>query len=349
MNRLCMFGLCGALAAALSVAVPASAQSEKVVLNMASAFPGSLLLLGSAATKLPAKVERASGGTLELKFFEPGALVPAAESVNAVSAGSVDAAWAGAGWFAGRDSAFNMFSSVPFGPGIGEYLAWMYEAGGLDLAREMFAKENVYNIPCSITAPETSGWFRKEIKSVDDLKGLKMRFFGLGAKVMEKLGVATQQLPAGDIFPALQMGTIDATEFSLPALDQKLGFYQVAKYNYFPGWHQQATLYDVYVNLDVWNKLSDQHQAVLEMACADQIREGISLSEGIEGKALNEMKAAGVEIKVWPPEMLAAFEKAWNEVVEEEKAKNPSFAKVWASYSAFRDEYAVWREHAYLK
>ncbi len=349
MNRLYRWGLCGALTVILSVVLSASAQSEKVTLNMASTFPGSLLLLGDAATKLPAKVARVSGGEVELKFFEPGALVPGAEAVNAVSAGSVDAAWAGAGWFGGRDVTFNMFSSVPFGPGIGEYLAWMYNGGGLEMARDMFAKENVYNIPCSIIPPETSGWFRKEIKSVDDLKGLKMRFFGLGAKVMEKFGVATQQLAPGDIFPALQLGTLDATEFSLPALDQKLGFYQVAKFNYFPGWHQQATLFDVYVNLDKWNSLADRHKAALELACADQLREGISLGEAIQGKALKEMQAAGVQIKVWPPEILAAFKKAWNEVVEEERAKNPNFKKVYDSYAAFHAEYTIWKDHAYLK
>jgi TRAP-type mannitol/chloroaromatic compound transport system substrate-binding protein len=349
MYRKLAIALCGSLAAAMLVTVPSAAQQAKVTLNMASTFPGSLLLLGDAATKLPAKVARVTGGELELKFFEPGALVPGAEAVNAVSAGSVDAAWAGAGWFAGRDSAFNMFSSVPFGPGIGEYLAWMYNGGGLELAREMFAKENVYNIPCSIIPPETSGWFRKEIKSTDDLKGMKMRFFGLGAKVMEKLGVATQQLAPGDILPALQLGTIDATEFSLPALDQKLGFYQVAKFNYFPGWHQQATLFDVYVNLDKWNSLADRHKAALELSCADQLREGISLGEAIQGKALNEMKAAGVQIKVWPPKILAVFKDSWDDVVAEERAKNPSFKKVYDSYAAFRAEYAVWKDHAYLK
>jgi len=342
-------GLFGALAAALLVAPPASAQQAKVTLNMASTFPGSMFLLGDAATKLPAKVARVSGGEVEIKFFEPGALVPAAESVNAVSAGSVDAAWAGAGWFAGRDSAFNMFSAVPFGPGIGEYLAWMYHGGGLDMAREMFAKQDVYNIPCSIIPPEASGWFRKEIKSPADLKGLKMRFFGLGAKVMEKLGVATQQLAPGEIFQSLQLGTIDATEFSLPAIDERLGFYQVAKYYYFPGWHQQATLFDVYVNLKKWNALADKHKAAVEMACADMIREGISLGEATQGKAIKSMQGKGAQIKQWPPEMLAVFEKGWNEVVAEESAKNPSFKKVFDSYTAFRAEYAAWKDVGYLK
>jgi len=268
--------------------------------------------------------------------------------MDAVARGSVDAAWAGAGWYSGKDVTFNLFSTVPFGPGIGEYMAWMYYGGGLDIAREMFAKHDLHNIPCSIIPPEASGWFRKEIKTVADLKGLKMRFFGLGAKVMEKLGVATQQLPPGEIFQALQLGTIDATEFSLPAMDQRLGFFQVAKFYYFPGWHQQATFFDLYVNKKKWDAMSDQHKAIIEIACGDMVRDGIAQGEAQQWKAIKEMQEKGVQVKKWPPEILAAYLKAWNEVVAEESAKNANFKKVWDSYSEFRRNYAIWREHAYL-
>ncbi len=349
MKKLPVIVLSGALAIAFSAASPATAQQSKVRLNLASTFPSTMFLLGDTATKLPDRVARASGGEVEIKFHEPGALVPAAETVTAVSQGSVDAAWAGAGWFAGIDGAFNMFSSVPFGPGVGEYLAWMYHGGGLQLARELFAKYDVYNIPCSIIPPEASGWFRKEIKSPADFKGLKMRFFGLGAKVMEKMGVATQQLPPGDIFAALQMGTIDATEFSLPAIDQKLGFYQVAKYYYFPGWHQQATLFDLYIHKKKWDAMADKHKAVIELACGDLVREGIALGEASQWKAMREMAAQGVQLKEWPPEMLAAFEKEWQVVVNEEIAKSANFKKVWDSYTEFRKGYGIWKERGYLK
>jgi TRAP-type mannitol/chloroaromatic compound transport system substrate-binding protein len=210
---------------------PASGEeAPAVALDLASTFPGSMPILGDAAYKLAEKVRRASGGEIEIKFYEPGELVPGAEAITAVAEGKVDAAWAGAGWLAGRDSAFNFFSSVPFGPGIGEYMAWMYDGGGLELAREMFHANGVHNIPCGLIPPEASGWFRKEIKSVEDLKGLRMRFFGLGAKVMQKFGVATEQLPPGEILAALESGRLDATEFSLPAMDEPLGFYKVAKY-----------------------------------------------------------------------------------------------------------------------
>jgi TRAP-type mannitol/chloroaromatic compound transport system substrate-binding protein len=342
--------LAAAVAALISFNTSTLAQQPKVRLNMASTFPGGMVLIGDAAKSLSAKVARASGGEIEIRFHEPGALVPAAQSVEAVSQGSVDAAWAGAGWFAGKDSAFNMFSSVPFGPGLGEYLAWMYYGGGLDAAREMFAKHNVYNIPCALIPPEASGWFRKEIKSPADLKGLKMRFFGLGAKVMEKLGVATQQLAPGDIFQALQLGTIDATEFSLPAIDQRLGFFQVAKFYYFPGWHQQATFFDLMINKAKWDALSDQHKAVIETVCGDLVRDTMAQGEAAQWKAIKEMQEkGGVQIKKWPPEMIAAFDKAWKEVVAEESQKNPNFKKVWDSYTAFRGGYALWRDHGYLQ
>ncbi|HTG98151.1 MAG TPA: C4-dicarboxylate ABC transporter, partial [Burkholderiales bacterium] len=213
-----------AAAAALALALPLSAQAQqKVRINLANAFPNNLTLIGEAPVKLSQKLKRLSADTIDLRVNEPGALVPALQAIQATGQGSVDAAWSNAGFFAGTDSAFNMFAAVPFGPGIPEYLAWIHHGGGLQLSREMFGKHGVHNIPCAIIPPEASGWFRKEIKSLQDLKGLKMRFFGLGARAMNKLGVATQLLAPGDIFQALQLGTLDATEFSLPVMDQKLG------------------------------------------------------------------------------------------------------------------------------
>jgi TRAP-type mannitol/chloroaromatic compound transport system substrate-binding protein len=317
---------------------------------MASTFPSSTPLIGEAATWLPQKIARASNGEIDLHFYEPGTLVPAAQSGTAVIQGSVDAAWAGAGWFAGIDSAFNMFSSVPFGPGIGEYMAWMYHGGGLPLARELFAQHNIHNIPCAIIPPEASGWFRKEIRTVEDFKGLRMRFFGLGAEVMKKLGVTTQQLAPGDILPALRLGTIDATEFSLPAMDQGLGFHEVVKFYYFPGWHQQATFFDLVINKRRWDSLTDHHKAIIELSCGDMIREAIAEGEAAQWKAIKEMQENyGVQVRTWSPAILAALEKAWGEVVQEEIAKSANFKRVWESYSQFRRDYAVWKERAYLK
>ena len=242
-----------------------------------------------------------------------------------------------------------MYSPVPFGPGAGEYMGWMKHGGGTKLMKELHAKYNVEVIPCGLISPEASGWFRKEIKSVEDLKGLKMRFFGLGANVMQKLGVSTQLLQAGEIFQALQLGTIDATEFSMPMMDLTLGFHQVAKHYYFPGWHQQTTINELIISKKKWAEFSAAQKAIIENACDALMLQQFAEGEAGQGKPLAEMKAKGVTLHRWPKEMLDAFEKAWNEVAQEQIAKSPEFKKAWDSYTAFRKEYALWKDLGYLQ
>lgn len=329
---------------------PAMAQeAAPVKINVASTFPTAMPILGEAVGGLSDRVARMSGGSLLLAPHEPGELVPGSETVAAVSEGRVDGAWAGAGWLAGRDSAFNMFSSVPFGPDMGEYLAWMYYGGGLDLAREMFAKEGVYNIPCGMIPPEASGWFNREISSVEDLEGLRMRFFGLGAKVMQDFGVITEQIPPGEILTKIQSGELDAAEFSLPAMDQPLNFQSELRFYYFPGWHQQATLFDLYISLPVWEGLSAAHQSIIETACGDVIRDMIAEGEARQWAAMQEMQAKGVQLRRWPADILVAFEDSWLKIVEEESSSNPNFARVWASYATFRENYTIWKHFSFLR
>lgn len=348
MKREAFAGLVAGVCMLVLVQAPVASSEEPATLNVASTFPNSMPILGDVSVNLPEKIARLTGGTLQLNFHEPGVLVPGAETVNAVADSRVDAAWAGAGWFAARDSAFNLFSSVPFGPGIGEYMGWLYYGGGLELAREMFRAEGVYNIPCGLIPPEASGWFRKEIRTVDDLVGLRMRFFGLGARVMQKHGVITSQQPPGEILTEMQADRLDAAEFSLPAMDLPLGFNEVAPYYYFPGWHQQATLFDLYINLDVWNGLSDQHQAAIEMACSDALRDMAAQGEAAQWKAMQQLRAEGVLLKRWPPEILVSFEKAWLEIVDEERAANENFRIVYDSYETFRENYALWQHFSFL-
>ena len=320
----------------------------KVSINVASTFPISMPILGEVSRSLPAKIDRASGGELVFKFYEPGALVPAAKTVDAVADGTVPAAWAGAGWFASKNSAFNLFSSVPFGPGMGEYLAWLYKGGGLELARDMFRAYGVHNIPCGLIPPEASGWFKREIRTIEDLKGLRMRFFGLGALVMRHFGVETQQLPPGEILPALVADRLDASEFSLPAMDKPLGIYTSAKFYYFPGWHQQATLFDLYISRTVWDGLAERHKAIIELACGDAMIEMIAAGEALQWKAMRELQAEGVQIRRWSPAILVAFEEAWKEIAATEAAANPDFKRVYESYSRFREDYAIWKHYSFL-
>lgn len=326
-----------------------ASETDPVTIQIASTFPISMPILGDAVIRLAEQTETMSGGKLLLVPFEPNKLVPAADTVNAVAEGRVGAAWAGAGWFAGRDSAFNMFSSVPFGPGMGEYLAWMYHGGGLELSREMFAAHGVYNLPCGIIPPEASGWFPKEIKSLEDLAGLRMRFFGLGAEIMKRFGVETQQIAPGEILKEIEAGRLDATEFSLPAMDQLLGFDSALKYYYFPGWHQQATLFDLYVSLPVWNDLDPTHKTMIENACGKIMVDMAAEGEALQWGAMQELRDSGVELRKWPADILVAFEDAWLDIVDEESERNPNFKRVWQSYFDFRENYQVWRHFSSLR
>jgi TRAP-type mannitol/chloroaromatic compound transport system substrate-binding protein len=181
------------------------------------------------------------------------------------------------------------------------------------------------------------------VKSVAELKGMKMRFFGLGAQVMQKLGVSTQLLAAADIYPALERGVIDATEFSMPTMDTKLGFHQIAKFNYFPGWHQQVSAGELLMHKPAWDKLSDQHKAIIEIACRDSIAYNYVESDHAQFAAMAEYQAKnGVKVKRWSDEDLAAFEKAWMEVLAEESAKDALFKKVADHYLDYRKKFAVW-------
>ena len=341
--------------AALSVVLAASgagtadAADERIRWKMASWFPSQLTQLGTLGKSMVDRLERISGGNIRLKYFEPNALIPAKECFDAVAKGSVDACWSTPGYWYGKEPALAMFAAVPFGPSAGEYMAWIFYGGGVQLWDAIYEPHGLKSLPCGVIAPEASGWFRKEIKSIDDLKGLKMRFFGLGAKVMEKVGVSTQLIAGGDIFPALERGSIDATEYSMPAIDLNLGFYQVAKHYYFPGWHQQSTVFELLLNRKAWDALSDTQRAQIEVACGDAFREGLAEGEAIQGKALAELKKKGVTIHRWSQEILDTLEKHWADVAAADAARDANFKKVWDSYTKFRAEYAVWKELGYLK
>ena len=204
--------------------------------------------------------------------------------------------------------------------------------GIMKVEEEKYGKEYMQNIiyvlySAGNTGCQMGGWFNREINSIDDLKGLKMRMPGLGGKVLAKAGVSTQLLAGGDIYPALELGTIDATEFAMPSIDLELGFYQVAKHYYFPGWHQPSSALELLINLDKWNALSDSQKAQIEATCTESVVKLLTMAESRQPKALEELKAKGVNLHRWPDEILKTFENAWLEVVEEEASKNEDFAK----------------------
>jgi TRAP-type mannitol/chloroaromatic compound transport system substrate-binding protein len=335
-------------ATALTVAMPALA--KPVLLKVPVAFGTHLPALGTPIARVEKDIATVSGGQVKMKVYEPGKLVAPFEILDAVSSGKVNAGYTTAGYWAGKIPASPLFSAVPFGPEAGEYMAWLYYGNGLKLYQEMYdqAGYNVKVVPCAIIAPETSGWFSKEINSVADLQGLNMRFFGLGGQVMQKLGVSTSLLPGGEIFPALEKGAIDATEFSMPAIDARLGFHKIVKYNYFPGWHQQSTVFELLINGDVWKGMDETQQAVVETTCKAQMAESFAEGEAIQFEVMKEnVENNGVMIKYWSDDMLATFKKTWDEVVTELNA-DPFFKKVYDDLTTFRNGYDLWEAHAFL-
>ena len=341
-------GLAIAATAVLTLSA-ADADAKKVRWKMHSAFGKNVAVIGPVGYRIADMVRAMSGGDFDIKVFEPNALAGGYAYFDPVSQGAFEAAYGTPGANQGKNSAFAFASTWPFGPGALEFNAWLVNGGGGELISELYAKDNIKYFYCGMIPPETSGWFREEITSLDQLKGLKMRFFGMGAKVMQKFGVATQQLAGGDIYPALELGTIDATEFSMPAIDRTLGFYQIAKYNYFPGWHQQSTTNEILVNMDAWNKLSPEHQAMFQAACDANLKYELADGESMQAAAMAANEADGVKNMTWPDEVLDQLREKWEEVLAEEIAANPDVARLWDSYSAFHEEYKVWGERGYLK
>ncbi|MEZ5650279.1 MAG: TRAP transporter substrate-binding protein [Burkholderiaceae bacterium] len=339
-----------ALAVSAAALTPDDAQAQqRVRWKLHSAFGTNLSVLGPVGPYVTDQIRKMSGGKFDIKVFEPGALAGGYAYFDPISKGAFEVAYGTPGANQGKNSAYAFLSTWPFGPGIGEFLAWLKFGGGIDIGTELYARDNIKFHFCGLISPETSGWFRKEIKSLDDLKGLKMRFFGIGAKVVQKFGVSTQQLAAGDIYPALELGTIDATEFSMPSIDRSLGFYQIAKFNYYPGWHQQATTNEFLVNQDKWNGLSDEYKAMFETACAANIAREIADGEASQFPAMIANEKEGVKNVTWPDEILDKLRGAWEEVLAEEIAANPDVKKLWESYSKFHEGYKVWGERGYLK
>lgn len=322
----------------------ATAADKPVRWNMQSWFPSKLPQAGSIGKAIETKINVVSGGNVQIKFFEPGALVPPPQCFDSVASGALTACWSTPAYWHGKDPAFSVFSAVPFGPGWAELLGWFYNGGGREIYDELYHKHGIHAMPCGGMVPEASGWFKKDIKSVKDLKGLKMRILGLGGSTMEKMGVSPQLLPGGEVYPALELGTIDAAEFAAPTVDLALGFHQVAKSYWFPGWHQPSTFYDLMMNKKNWDALSKTQKAQIESVCGDNVRQLIAEGEAAQTKALRELQSKGVKINRWSKSDLDELHKAWMTVAQEYSAKSPMFKRAWESQQAFRKDYKMWKD-----
>jgi TRAP-type mannitol/chloroaromatic compound transport system substrate-binding protein len=328
----------------LAITATTADAQKRVRWKMQSTWGAAVPHLGTSGVRFSNNIDKLSGGSFQMKFHEPNALVPSLECFDAASKGSVDSCYTTPGYHTGKlGPGVSFFTAVPYGPGIGEMMAWKRYGGGDEIRAKKYAEFDLVAFDVLAIGPETSGWFKFEVKSLDQLRGLKMRFFGLGAKVMQKLGVSTQLLAGGDIYPALEKGVIDATEFSMPNMDIKYGFYQIAKFNYYPGWHQQVSVSEILMNKTKFDALPDQYKTIIEVAAGDNVMHTYAETEALNPAAMNEMlDKYGVQNKRWGDAELATFEKAWNEVVVEESANDAFFKEIADSYFAFRKVYRTW-------
>ncbi|MCP5179299.1 MAG: TRAP transporter substrate-binding protein [Pseudomonadales bacterium] len=311
-------------------------------------FQTTLPVLGDNPVYVADQIMKASGGSFHIRLFEPGEIVPAFSVTDAVRDNKVEAGYTWLGYDQGKIPASALLGAVPFGMEPWEYSAWWYEGGGRELGEALYAPHNIHLIYCGMTGPETAGWFRHRITSLSDVKGLKIRFAGIGGKVLEQLGASVTMLPGGEIFQALEKGAIDATEFALPIVDQTLGFDRVAKFNYYPGWHQPFTASHLVVNRQHWEALSPADQTLVDTACTAGITRNLARSEGLQGAVMEKFPEKGVSAEDLPLDLLHELRKVTDQVLDEEAAKDPDFARILASQKAFRGEYAHWKSHAYL-
>jgi len=333
--------------AAILVLAQASLAAGGKRLKIQSGYAFNVPILGETIQHFAALMKATQGNGLRLRVYDAGKLVPTLQIFDAVSAGKIDAGFAFPAYWMGKIPAATVFASVPFGPDAPQLLAWLQEGGGLEIWRRLYAKRGAVPVPCGVLPPEASGWFRKPIEKPEDLRGLKIRFAGLGGKVLEKLGASITMLAAGDIFLALERGVIDATEYSSPAVDRPLGFYKVAKHYYFPGWHQPSSILELVVNQQTWEGLSAPQRASIETACQATIVFSLARALAIQDEALAFFRKQGVHIHTWSPQLMTRFREATAEVMREASAGDPDFAEAWISLQRFRARHSEWSSIAY--
>jgi TRAP-type mannitol/chloroaromatic compound transport system substrate-binding protein len=331
------------LAAAATVAAPAIAQSQpEIKWRLAASWPKSLDTLFGGAELLCKIVAELTDNKFQIRAFAGGEIVPPLQVLDAVQNNTVEMGHTASYYYVGKDPTFTFDTTVPFGLNARQQNAWMRHGGGQAALREFFKDYNVYPIAAGNTGAQMGGFFNREIKAVEDLSGLKFRIGGWAGAVVAKLGVVPQVIAGGDLYPALEKGTIDAAEWVGPYDDEKLGLYKVTKFYYYPGWWEGNAQLSAYVNLEQWNKLPKLYQTVLETASAEARNWMIGKYDADNPAALRRLVAGGVQLKPFPQAVLEACYKAANELYDETSAKNPKFKKIYDSWKKFRGEELLW-------
>ncbi|MFK5936772.1 MAG: TRAP transporter substrate-binding protein DctP [Sulfurimonas sp.] len=305
-------------------------KNKKTVIKLATSWPAHFPIMGTGVEKFAKRVNDISGGSLEVKIYPKNVLVPALAVFDAASSGQIDAFHSGPYYWKGKNSAFSLFSGIPFGFTAEEINSWMIFGGGLEIWRKQYAKYNLYPLLGGNTNIQMGGWFRKPIKSLEDMQGLKMRIPGLGGEVFSKMGVNPILLPAGEIYSSLERGVIDATEWVGPALDIKMGFYKVAPY-YYSGWHEPGSILELTFNKHSWSKLAFEHQSMIEVASSEMNANMTSEFHYENIHALSKLKELNVQLLQFPQEVTDAGKVALKVVTQELSSKNDDFKNVYKS------------------
>jgi TRAP-type mannitol/chloroaromatic compound transport system substrate-binding protein len=343
MKRRDFLKVAGAGMATAAVAAPAIAQSTpEVRWRLTASWPKSLDTLYGSLETFAKYVSEASDNKFHVQIFAAGEIVPGLQVLDAVQNGTVEACHTATYYFIGKDPTWALFCAVPFGLNTRQQNAWYYDGGGLKLMNEFGKKFNVYSLVGGNTGAQMGGWFRKEIKTVDDLKGLKYRIGGWAGRTLQKFGVVPQQIAGGDIYPALEKGTIDAAEWVGPYDDEKLGFHKVAQYYYYPGWWEGGTANHFMINLEKWNELPKPYQAIVTAAAGFANIEQTGRYDARNPAALKRLVAAGTQLRPFSQPIMEACLKASQEVNAETSASNADYKKVWDSIRAFRNDGYLW-------
>ena len=336
-------GLAAGGVAATTIAAPAIAQSmPELKWRLTSAFPKALDTLYGGAERFAKLVGDLTDGKFQIQAFASGEIVGTAGLVDAVQNNTVEMGHTASYYYFGKDPTFAFGSTVPFGMSSRGLNAWWYYGGAIDLMNAFYKKFNIFGLPCGNTGCQMGGWWRKEINTVEDMKGVKFRVGGFGGAVLSKLGVIPANIPGGDIYPALEKGTVDAAEWVGPYDDEKLGFYKVAKYYYYPGWWEGGTTLHLFVNLDQWNTLPALYQSVIRSAAATINVDMQAQYDAANPAALRRLVAAGAQLRPFSQEIMSACFDAAQQTYAEMSANNPDFKTMYESMHAFRNEQALW-------
>ncbi len=319
------------------------AKEKRYSWRMVTSWPPGFPILQTGAERFAKRVEQMSQGRLTIKVFAGGELVPPLEVFDAVSSGIVHCGHSASYYWAGKCNAAQWFTSVPFGLDAQGMNVWIYHGGGLKLWEKVYDPFNLIPRPAGNTGVQMGGWFNREINSLSDFKGLKMRIPGLGGKVLSKAGGAVVLLPAGEIYTSLERGVIDATEWIGPFHDLRMGFQRVAKYYYGPGWHEPGSVLEVMINKKAFYGLPQDLKAIVNAAAAELNVQMLSEFEMKNAQALQTLKKEDkIELKVFPPEVLKALKKLSSETLEEEAAKDPMAKKVHEAFISFKRKFSQW-------